>query len=226
MVVVHSAPRLAGTAEGLPEQRNKPMTTSLLGSKRSALERKLPIFPVLVEWSDHARKQRILPDDFETARVSAKRIPFRHDSFFHVTMFGAGSKRLRTLGIDATEPGRWPVISGLFIILSGGKFLYYVWAGLPLTSSKRHTRRSEISRALGEAEYPDSWGRGESIHFFVLPYGWQFSERCPKTPALTLGARKRSKTVIHGNTARPGLNECWLAAFLWDLRPHIEFHRC
>jgi len=40
---------------------------------------------------------------------------------------------------------------------------------------------------------------------------------------LALGAKKQSKTIIHGNPGTSRANECWLQHSCVDLRPHGEF---
>src|SRR6516225_8235602 len=72
---------------------------------------------------------------------------------------------------------------------------------------------------FNEAEYPNSW-RGEAA--ICAPYGCNFG-KMSEDACLTLGARKQSKTVIHGNTGTSRANECWLQHSCGDLRPHGEF---
>src|SRR6516165_4827957 len=72
---------------------------------------------------------------------------------------------------------------------------------------------------FNEAEYPNSW-RGEAA--ICAPYGCNFG-KMSEDACLTLGARKQSKTVIHGNTGTSRANECWLQHSCGDLRPHSEF---
>jgi hypothetical protein len=72
---------------------------------------------------------------------------------------------------------------------------------------------------FSEAEYPDSWREEASL---CAPYGCNFG-KLSQDVCLTLGVKKRSKTVIHGNTGTTRANECWLQHSCRDLRPHSEF---
>jgi hypothetical protein len=72
---------------------------------------------------------------------------------------------------------------------------------------------------FSKAEYPDSWREEASL---CVQYGCNFG-KMSQDACLTLGARKRSKTVIHGNTGTTRANECWLQHSCSDLRPHSEF---
>ena len=72
---------------------------------------------------------------------------------------------------------------------------------------------------FSKADYPDSWREEASL---CAPYGCNFG-KMSEDACLTLGARKRSKTVIHGNTGTSRANECWLQHSCGDLRPHSEF---
>ena len=72
---------------------------------------------------------------------------------------------------------------------------------------------------FSRAEYPDSWRAEASI---CAPYGCNFG-KMSEDACLALGAKKRSKTVIHGNTGTTRANECWLQQSCGELRPHYEF---
>lgn len=72
---------------------------------------------------------------------------------------------------------------------------------------------------FNRAEYPDSWRAEASI---CAPYGCNFG-KMSEDACLALGAKKRSKIVIHGNTGTTRANECWLQQSCGELRPHYEF---
>ena len=177
----------------------------------SALERKLPIFPVLVDGATMP-EAKDLPDDLKPLAFR-QAYSVRHDSFPR-DMLGLEQELRRSVSTRRTW--KTAVISGLFIILSGA-ISYYVWRS-PLTAAKTYSKVGNFA-CFGEAEYPDSW-RGEAS--LCAPYGCNFG-KMSEDDCLTLGARKRSKTVIHGNTGTTRANECWLQHSCGDLRPHIEF---
>jgi hypothetical protein len=108
------------------------------------------------------------------------------------------------------------VISGLFVI-SLGAIAYYVWRSPP-ASATPYAKAGYFACFAG-AEYPDGW-RDEAP--LCTPYGCNFG-KMSEDACLTLGAKKQSKTVIHGNTGTSRANECWLQQSCGDLRPHPEF---
>ena len=55
-----------------------------------------------------------------------------------------------------------------------------------------------------------------------VTYGCNFG-KMSEDACLALGIKKRSKTVIHGNTGTTRANECWLQSSCGDLRVHGEF---
>jgi TIR domain len=177
----------------------------------SALERKLPIFPVLVDGATMP-EAKDLPDGLKPLAFR-QAFSVRHDSFPR-DMLGLEQELRRSV----STRGTWKVavISGLFII-SLGAISYYVWRS-PLTSEKTYSKVGNFA-CFSEAEYPDSW-RGEAS--LCGPYGCNFG-KMSQDACLTLGARKRSKTVIHGNAGTTRANECWLQHSCGDLRPHGEF---
>jgi hypothetical protein len=85
-------------------------------------------------------------------------------------------------------------------------------------SAKTYSKTGNFA-CFGKAEYPDSWREEASL---CVPYGCNFG-KMSQDACLTLGARKRSKTVIHGNKGTTRANECWLQHSCGDLRPHSEF---
>ncbi len=72
---------------------------------------------------------------------------------------------------------------------------------------------------FGKADYPDSW-RAEAP--LCLHFGCNFG-KMSLDACRALGARKQSKTIIHGNPGTSRANECWLQHSCGDLRPHSEF---
>jgi TIR domain len=117
--------------------------------------------------------------------------------------------------------GTWkvPVISVLFIISLGisGAIYYYIWRS-PLTSAQAYSKVGNLA-CFGGAEYPNSWREEAPL---CAPYGCNFG-KMSQDACLTLGARKQSNTVIHGNPGATRANECWLQDSCGDLRPHNEF---
>ena len=95
----------------------------------------------------------------------------------------------------------------------------YVFVSRSTTNTAKTYSTSGNFSCFGEAEYPDSW-RGEAP--LCTSYGCLFG-KMPEAACLTLGAKKGSKTVIHGNTGTIRANECWLQHSCGDLRPHSEF---
>ena len=177
----------------------------------SALDRKLPIFPVLVDGATMP-EAKDLPDDLKPLAFR-QAFSVRHDSFPR-DMWELEQELRRYV----STRGTWKVavISGLFVI-SLGAISYYVWRS-SLTSAETYSKFGNFA-CFGEAEYPDSWRAEASL---CTPYGCNFG-KMSQDACLTLGAIKRSKTVIHGNTGTTRTNECWLQHSCGDLRPHSEF---
>ncbi len=180
----------------------------------SALERKLPIFPVLVDGAT-------MPDandlpDYLKPLASRQAFSVRHESFPR-DMLGLEQELRRFVPMRATW--KVAVISGLFIMSLGttGAISYYVWQSPPVSA----TAYSKVGHfaCFGGAEYPDSW-RGEAP--LCASYGCLFG-KMSEAACLALGARKGSKTVIHGYKGTSRANECWLQDSCGDLRPHHEF---
>jgi hypothetical protein len=108
------------------------------------------------------------------------------------------------------------VISGLFA-MSLGAMSYYVWRS-PFTSTNAYSIVGNFA-CFGGAEYPNSWREEAPV---CTPYGCNFG-KMSQDACLTLGAKKQSETVIHGNVGTSRANECWLQHSCGDLRPHGEF---
>jgi len=177
----------------------------------SALERKLPIFPVLVDGATMP-EAKDLPDVLKPLAFR-QALSVRHDSFPR-DMSGLEQELRRA--VSTRTIWKVAVISGLFI-MSLSAISYYVWR-IPLASAKTYSKVGNFA-CFSKAEYPDSWREEASL---CAPYGCNFG-KMPEDACLALGARKRSKTVIHGNTGTTRVNECWLQDSCGDLQPHSEF---
>ncbi|MCX7311520.1 MAG: TIR domain-containing protein [Alphaproteobacteria bacterium] len=108
-------------------------------------------------------------------------------------------------------------IAGLLIALSLGAIIYYVWRSAD-ASAAAYTRAGNFA-CFDDATFPASWRQEASI---CAPYGCNFG-KMPQDACLALGARKQSKTVIHGNAGTNRANECWLQHSCGNLQPHSEF---
>ena len=177
----------------------------------SALERKLPIFPVLVDGAPMPDAKN-MPDDLKSLAFR-QAFSVRHDSFPR-DMSGL-EQELRRF-VPARAIWKVAVIAGLFAI-SLGAISYFVWWSL-LPSAKSYARFGNFA-CFAEAQYPESW-REDAI--FCTSYGCSFG-KLSRDACLTLAARKRSKTVIHGKAGTSRADECWLQHSCGDLRSHGEF---
>jgi TIR domain-containing protein len=177
----------------------------------SALERKLPIFPVLVDGATMP-DAKDLPDDLKPLAFR-QAFSVRHDSFPR-DMWGLEQELRRSVSTRAIW--KVAVTSGLFII-SLGAISYYVWRS-SLPSADAYSRFGNFA-CFSEAQYPDSWREEASS---CVSYGCNFG-KMSRDACLSLGARKGSKTVIHGNADTTRANECWLQHSCGDLRSHGEF---
>jgi hypothetical protein len=88
----------------------------------------------------------------------------------------------------------------------------------PSAAAKAYTKSGSFA-CFSKADYPNSWRQEASL---CAPYGCNFG-KMSQDACLTLGLKKGSKTVIHGNTGTTRANECWLQHSCGDLRPHYEF---
>jgi hypothetical protein len=177
----------------------------------SALERKLPIFPVLVDGAPMPDAKN-MPDDLKSLAFR-QAFSVRHDSFPR-DMSGL-EQELRRF-VPARAIWKVAVIAGLFAI-SLGAISYFVWWSL-LPSAKSYARFGNFA-CFAEGQYPESWREDAS---FCTSYGCSFG-KLSRDACLTLGARKGSKTVIHGNAGTSRADECWLQHSCGDLRSHGEF---
>jgi hypothetical protein len=178
----------------------------------SAFERRLPVFPVLVDGATMPETND-LPDDLKPLAFR-QAFSVRHESFPR-DMWVLEQELRRSL----STRGTWKVvavISGL-VIISLGAISYYMWLS-PLTSAKTYTKVGNFA-CFGAAEYPDRWRDQASL---CVPYGCNFG-KMSEDACLALGAKRGSKTVIHGTPGTTRSNECWLQNSCGDLRPHSEF---
>jgi hypothetical protein len=178
----------------------------------SALERRLPVFPVLVDGATMP-EAKDLPDDLKPLAFR-QAFSVQHESFPR-DMWELEQELRRFL----STRGTWKVvavISGLFII-SLGAISYYMWPS-PLTSAKTYSRVGNFA-CFSAAEYPDGWRDQASV---CVAYGCNFG-KMSQDECLALGARRGSKTVIHGTPGTTRSNECWLQNSCGDLRPHSDF---
>ena len=106
-------------------------------------------------------------------------------------------------------------IAGLGVVAAGAIGFSIWWWLQP--SAKSYARFGNFA-CFAEAQYPDEWREEASC----MPYGCNFG-KLPRDTCLTLGARKGSKTVIHGNPNTSRTDECWLQHTCGDLRSHGEF---
>jgi hypothetical protein len=177
----------------------------------SALERKVPIFPVLVDGATMP-EAKALPDELKPLAYR-QAFSVRHDSFPR-DMSGLEQELRRFL--TARWTWKVAVVSGLAIASVGAAVSYYVWRAS--TAAQAYSKVGNFACFSG-AQYPDSW-RGEAS--VCAPYGCLFG-KLPRDACLALGAKKQSTTVIHGNPGTSRANECWLQHSCSDLRPHGEF---
>jgi TIR domain len=177
----------------------------------SALERKLPVFPLLVDGATMPDPKE-LPDDLKPLAFR-QAFSVRHESFPR-DMWELEQELRR----NVSPRGSWKVAvtSGLFIISLAAISSYAWW--FPLLSTKAYAKFGNFA-CFGEAQYPDSWREEASM---CVPYGCNFG-KMSEDACLTLGARKQSKTVIHGNSGTTRADECWLQNSCGDLRSHGEF---
>ena len=175
----------------------------------AALARKIPVIPILV---DGARmpKAADLPERLKPLALR-NAIKVGSDSF------GRDTETLIEK-IPMSRPGTkliWAaaVAAGLFVMSLVAT--YYVW---PSPSPTAYAADGNFA-CFDKAEYPDGWRTEAPL---CGPYGCNFG-KMPQSACLALGARKQSKTVIHGNMGTTRANECWLQQSCGDLRPHSEF---
>lgn len=181
----------------------------------SALDRKLPIFPVLVDGAAMP-EAKDLPDDLKPLAFR-QAFSIRHDSF---------PRDMRELEDElrrhVSTRTIWRAIAAtaLFCVVSAASSYLlwrYVWPSPP-ASATTYAKVGSFACFDG-AEYPRSW-RDEAP--LCTPYGCNFGKMA-EDACLSLGARKGSKTVIHGKRDWSRANECWLQDSCGDLRPHGEF---
>ncbi|HEX4410791.1 MAG TPA: toll/interleukin-1 receptor domain-containing protein [Xanthobacteraceae bacterium] len=181
----------------------------------SALERKLPIVPVLVDGATMPDPKE-LPDILKPLAFR-QAFSVRHDSFPR-DMF-ALEQELRFF-IPARMNWKVAALAALLIIAAAATsagLAYYYLRRSPLTSQV-YTKIGNFA-CFDDAIYPDRW-RDEAT--LCTPYGCNFG-KLSEEDCLALGAKKQSKTVIHGNVGTSRANECWLQHSCGNLKPHGEF---
>jgi TIR domain len=126
--------------------------------------------------------------------------------------------KIADVGSKSQPAPRWiwkaAAIAGLFVLLAGATSAYVWWP----SASSAYARVGNFA-CFDKAEYPDSWREEAPL---CAPYGCNFG-KLSRDACLALGAKKQSKTIIHGNPGTSRANECWLQHSCGDLRPHGEF---
>ena len=121
----------------------------------------------------------------------------------------------------AQPPARswiWKVAAvSLLLILSSVAIFYYAWRS-PLRSATSYSSVGNFA-CFDDAEYPKSWREEAPL---CAPYGCNFG-KMSQDACLSLGAKKQSKMVIHGNAGTTRAGECWLQQSCGNLQPHSEF---
>lgn len=158
----------------------------------SALERKLPIFPVLVDGAPMPDAKN-MPDDLKSLAFR-QAFSVRHDSFPR-DMSGL-EQELRRF-VPARAIWKVAVIAGLFAI-SLGAISYFVWWSL-LPSAKSYARFGNFA-CFAEGQYPESWREDAS---FVRRTA-AVSESCPGTRASRSEPGRDRKPSFTATRARAG----------------------
>ena len=155
------------------------------------------------------------------ARRAAGQAPRRVEEMRRAAKADAG-----LTGAEPESPSRlwarwkWSVaaMSGLLLIaLCAISYFAFVWPS-PFASATSYVTIGNFA-CFDKAEYPNAWRDEASL---CAPYGCNFG-KIPRAACLALGARKQSKTVIHGNAGGTRADECWLQHSCGDLRQHFEF---
>ena len=105
----------------------------------------------------------------------------------------------------------------LVLAISAIAAMAYAWRSPPMSASA-YAKVGNFA-CFDDAIYPDRW-RDEAT--LCTPYGCNFG-KMSEEDCLALGAKKQSKTVIHGNVGTTRANECWLQHSSGNLKPHGEF---
>ena len=177
----------------------------------SALERKLSVIPVLVGGAAMPTADD-LPEQLQPLAFR-QAFAIRHDSFPR-DMAGLEQEIRQTVGTRALTKVLFATVLLASVISLGG---YQHW--LSNSAAKIVYANSGSYACFAGAEFPESW-RGEAA--ICAPYGCNFG-KFSLAECLALGAKKGSKTVIHGLPGTSRSNECWLQNACGDLRPHGEF---
>ena len=177
----------------------------------SALERNLPIIPVLVGGATMPAADD-LPEYLQPLSFR-QAFAIRHDSFPR-DMSGLEQELRRIIGRSIAVKA---ALATTVLTLIIGAIVYHVW--LSNFAPRIVYANAGNFACFGGAEFPESW-RGEAA--ICPPYGCNFG-KLPLADCLALGAKKQSKVVIHGIQGTSRSNECWLQNSCKDLRPHGEF---
>jgi hypothetical protein len=177
----------------------------------SALERKLLIFPVLVDGAAMP-EAKDLPDELKPLAYR-QALSVRHDSFPR-DMRGLEQE----LRLAMPKGGAWKLAAACGLLATAaGAIAYFVWRST-LPSAQEYYASGNFA-CFTEAEYPASWKNDLAI---CTNYGCNFG-KMSREACLTVGAKKQSQTVIHGNAGTNRENECWLQHSCGDLREHGGF---
>jgi hypothetical protein len=177
----------------------------------AALARNIPVIPVLVDGARLPKPgdlpERLKPLVLRNA-ISVGSDSFGRDAETLIEKIPLSRPRTKLFWMAV-------VLAGLSVLALGAAVSSYVW---PSPSLKAYAADGSFA-CFDKAEYPDGW-RVEAP--LCGPYGCNFG-KMSQAACLALGARKQSKTVIHGNMGTTRANECWLQNSCGDLRPHGEF---
>ena len=156
----------------------------------SALERKLPIFPVLVDGATMP-EAKDLPDDLKPLAFR-QALSVRHDSFPR-DMWGLEQELRRSV----PKRGIWKmaVISGLLIV-SSRRDLFTMSGGPRISSAIAYSKVGNFA-CFDEAEYPDSWREEAPL---CTPYGCNFG-KMSRDACLALGSQER---IENRHSRQPG----------------------
>jgi hypothetical protein len=209
MVVVIGPRWLSILTQGKDKQSNESDYVRM--EVASALERKLPIIPVLVGGAAMPAATD-LSEDLQPLTFR-QAFAVRHDSFPR-DMSGLEQELRRIIGNQVIVK---VALATVMLALMMGAIIYQF--SLPNFASKIVYANGGNFACFGGAEFPESW-RGEAA--ICAPYGCNFG-KLPLADCLALGARKQSKIVIHGIQGTSRSDECWLQNSCNDLRPHGEF---
>ncbi len=134
------------------------------------------------------------------------------------TAVGAGGLILSALAATSSELRGAAAAAVLLALAAGGYYLGVIRPETLLQEAAFRYSGNGNYACFGDATFPSSW-RTEAT---CLHFGCNFGQ-LDRRACLVLGARKDSKTVIHGNAGGGRSNECWLQQSCGDLRSHPDF---